>query len=128
SPIFATEVPLAEMTGAVSDTGKQLGNRHLPLRETLEAAADRDGVRAGPNGEAAGHDRGSARRALCLDVEVGQPHSFSCQLIDVWRRCATSDAPAIDAHLPITEVVHEDEDDVRFLAFGDRCGLTQCRN
>src|SRR6476646_8988213 len=38
--IFAAEVPFSKMSGAVPNAGKQLGNRHFPLRESLEATAD----------------------------------------------------------------------------------------
>jgi hypothetical protein len=49
---------------------------------------------------------------LRFDVEIGEPHPFSRERIDARCRCAACDAAAIDANLAVTQVVHQDEDDV----------------
>jgi hypothetical protein len=51
-------------------------DRHFPLRQTFESPADRDGVGARANRKAPGHDRRSARRALRLDIEIGEARTF----------------------------------------------------
>jgi hypothetical protein len=112
SPLFAAQVPLAAGRGRVAGAREQLGDRHFPLRQTFDTAADRDRVSARADREATGQDRRATRRALRLDVEVREPRAFRRELVDARRRRAAQDAAAVAAHLAVAEVVHQDEDDV----------------
>ena len=58
------------MAGGIAGAGKQLGDGHFPLGESVQSAANRDRVCAGANRKAPGHYRGATRSALRLDVEV----------------------------------------------------------
>jgi hypothetical protein len=55
----------------------------------------------------------AARRALRLDVEIGQPRSLRRELVDARCRRTARDAAAVHAHFAVAEIVHQDEDDVR---------------
>ena len=109
-------MPLAEVAGAVAGAGKQFGDGHFPLRESVKPAANRDRMRAGTHGKAPGQDGRAARGTLCLDVEVEQSRAFSRELVDAGRGRAPHHAAPVSAHLTITEIVHQDEDDVGLLA------------
>jgi hypothetical protein len=55
---------------------------------------------------------GTAGRALSLDIEIGQSRALGRQLVDTGSRCTACDTPAIATHLAVTEVVHQNENDV----------------
>jgi hypothetical protein len=52
---------------------------------------------------------------LRFDVEVRQPETFGSQPIEPGRRCSPDDSATVEAGLTPPEVVHEDQDDVRFV-------------
>ena len=82
-------------------------------------------------GVASGQDGRAARCALRLDVEVEQAHALGGQLVDPRRRRAPEHSATIDANFPVTEVVHEDEDNVGLLVRGlseSRLRRKQCCN
>src|SRR6185436_18132092 len=76
---------------------------------------------AGANREAAGQNRGPARRALGFDVEVGEACAFGGERVDARCRCASKRATAVTPRLAVAEVVHEHEKNV-----GLRCRLWLC--
>src|SRR5262247_1556385 len=108
-------MPLAEVAGAVAGAGQQFGDGHFPLRESVKPAADRNRVCAGTHGKAPGHDGRATWSTLCLDVKVEQSHALARELVDTGRWRAAEHAAPVNAHLAVTEVVHQDEDDVRLL-------------
>src|SRR5262249_39697797 len=111
----APQVPLAEVARAVAGAGKQFGDRHFPLRQTFEPTTDRHRMRTGTDGKTPGHEGRAARRTLRLDVEIKQSHAFGRELIDAGRRRAAEYATPVRANLTITEIVHQDEDEVGLL-------------
>lgn len=72
-------------------------------------------MRAAANRVASGHDGRTARRALGLDVEVGQPHTFGSELVNARCRRAPKNAATVRANFAVAKVVHQDEDDVGLL-------------
>ena len=113
--LVAAEMPLAEVAGAVTMAGEQLGNGDFPLRQSVKLAGERHGVRTAANGVASGQDGRAARRTLRLDVEVEQPRALGGELVNARRRRASKNAAAITADFAVAKVVHQDEDDVGFV-------------
>ena len=50
-----------------------------------------------------------------FDVEVEQTHSLAGERVDARSGCAAKDPAAIDAQLAVTQIVHEDNDNVGLL-------------
>src|SRR5262249_23950282 len=103
-------------------------------RQPVRTAAKRDFVCAGANGESARHERRPSGRALGLDIEVEKPHTFARQFVDTRRGRTAKDATAVNAQLPVAQVVHEHKDNTRllfrtWLLFRrlDRSDSTKCR-
>src|SRR5262249_29215266 len=69
----------------------------------------------GTNRKAPGHDGRAARSTLHLDVEVEQPRALSRELVDAGRWRAAEYTAPVRAHFAVTEIVHQDEDDVGLL-------------
>src|SRR6476660_744736 len=103
------------MRCAVTGAGEQLGDRYFPLRQSLDPSADRHRVGAGTNGKASSQSGRAARSALRFNVEVGQSRAFSRELIDARRSRAAEYAAPVTTHFAITQIVHQDEHNVRFL-------------
>src|SRR5262249_6312600 len=120
SSVDAPQVPLAEVAGAVAGAGKQFGDGHFPLRESVKPTAGRDRMCAGTDGKAPSHDSRPARGTLRLDVEVEQSRALARELVDAGSWRAAEHAAPVRAHLAVPEIVHQDEDDV-----GLRCLLTK---
>ena len=106
------EMPLAEHARGVSGIGQHLSHGDLPLDEAVNTSTERDRTIAGTDRVAAGHDRGPRRRALRLNIKVGQAQALRGESVDPGRRCSADDPPAVEAGLAPAEVVHEDQDDV----------------
>ncbi len=112
SPLFAAEVPFAEVGGGIADTEQHFGDRHLPLCQSLRCARQRYEMRARADRMTPGHQTRTAGSALRLDVEIRQPRALGCELVDARCRRTTNLAAAIAARFAITKVVHQDENDV----------------
>jgi hypothetical protein len=110
--VGAAKMPFAESRCGVADAGQKLCNGDLPLGQTFKSLADRDGVRAGADREAAGHDRRSTRRALRFDVEIGQPRAFGRQPVDTRSRRSPGDPATVNPEFAVAEIVHQDENDI----------------
>ena len=59
------------------------------------------------------HQSRSRRRALGFNVEIQQSRALACQLVNASCRSASQDSAAINAELPVTEVVDENKNDIR---------------
>jgi hypothetical protein len=95
-PFFdAAQMPFAPHASGVALRRQQLRDGDLPERQSVRDTANRDFIRAGANGEAACHKRGTGGCALGFDVEVEQPHTFAGEFVDARRRCATKDTSAV---------------------------------
>ncbi len=114
----SSEMPLAEHPRGVPRVREHLGHRDFPLHEAVDALADRNRGVAAADRVAPRHQRRARRRALHLDVEVGQPQPLGRQLIEPGRGGPADDATAVEAGLSPAEVVHEDEHDVGLLLGG----------
>ena len=110
---------VAEMPFAVGGSGiapgrQGFGDGDFPLRQAVQRRVDRHRAVAGAHRVATRHQRRAARRALRLDIEVGQTHALLRQCIDARRGRATGDAAAVDARLAIAQVVHQHQHDIRW--------------
>jgi hypothetical protein len=50
------------------------------------------------------------------DVEIEKPHALTGEFVNARSGCPTEDPATVDAQLPVTEVVGENENDVGFRA------------
>src|SRR5262249_54218163 len=120
--VVAAEVPLAVIAGRVARVGQGLADSYFPLRQAFFDASRRHRVRDGTNRPATGHQARPAGRALRLHVEVQETHAFPGQRIDTWRWRPPCDAATVSADLTVTEIVREDEHDVRPARLGEETG------
>src|SRR5262245_40233827 len=87
-----------------------LGQEPLVRRETVGAGGGNDHrlqaitMRIAPR-----HERGPRRRAQGLSIELLEPDSAFCQLVDARR----GDVRAVEADILPAEVIRQDVDDVR---------------
>ena len=110
-----SEMPLAEHGGRVALLFQHFGNRHLVRAETVlrtwpEVAPDSNTRR-----DATGQQRRSRRRAERPPrIEIGKPHSFFRQLIEMrgFEKVA-----ALTTQIHPAQIIDEDQNDIWFLTF-----------
>ena len=110
------EVPLADDAGGVAGRLKRFGEGDLGGRQATggNGAQDAELVvgHAGADRVATGHERGAAGRAdFGGGVELREAQAFGGHAIQVRR---LDGRVAVAAEIPVTEVVGQDDDDVRF--------------
>src|SRR5882672_10726011 len=103
---------LAELTGRVAHRLEQFCERWVFLLETFLSARDADLEQAGAIATLPGDERGAARRAGLLRVEVGEDRTLFGDAVDVWRAVAHH-AAVVGADVPVADVVAEDDEDIR---------------
>ena len=105
------EVPLARHPGRVALLLQHLGERGLPVRDAVPGLRAERPVDADAVGIAAGQERRPRGRADRLgDVEVGEPPPLAREPVEVRRG---EPGGTIAADVGISQVVGEDDDDVR---------------
>src|SRR6516165_32084 len=98
-------------TGEISFVTASLEHRSQgPLRlwQTTALALEGNGGHAAPVGEAPRDHCGASGRAAWLRIEGEEGHSFVRHTIQVGRRDAATRAAAIDAGVPVSEVIRHD--------------------
>ena len=113
APFGMAQMPLAVGRGRIALGRQCFGNGDFPLRQTIHRRVERHRAVAGTHGIAPGQQRRPAGRALCLDVEIGEPHAFLRQRIEARRGRTAGDAAAVDAELAVAQVVHQHQHDIR---------------
>ncbi len=116
----APKVPLAEHARGVPGIGEHLGHGHFPLHEAVHPFTQRYRAVAAADGVTARHQCRPGRRALHFHVEVRKSKTLRRQRIQLRRLGASNNPPAIKAGLAPAKVVHEHEDDVRFVLCASR--------
>jgi hypothetical protein len=109
----AAQVPLAPHPRRVPGIGQRLGDRHLPARQPVRATRDRHRLRPRANGMASGHEGRSARRALCLDVEVQKLLALGGEAVDPRCGRAAQHPATVATHFAPAQVVPVEEHYVR---------------
>jgi hypothetical protein len=117
------EVPFPEHRRAIAGVAQHLRERDLPGVQPARRAGGDCFPDAGADGQTSGHQRGAARRALVLAVEVRQPHALRGELVDARGR-RVQDAPVVARRHSVPDVVGEHEQDV---GFGRGVGLRRER-
>ena len=112
---IAAEVPLPPHPRGVPGVRQRLRARHFPAREAVRSAGDRNRLGAATDRMTPGQQRRTARRALRLDVEVQEPQTLGGEPVDPRGRRTAEDPAAIATDLTPSEVVPEEDDDVRLL-------------
>src|SRR5262249_34663121 len=110
----AAEMPLTKMGGSVARRRKYFGDGQLPLSKTIRSTWQGDGIRSRTDRKPSCHDGRAARGALRFNIEVGEARAFGRELVDArcWR--AAQDSSPVHTELAITQIVHQDENDVWF--------------
>ena len=109
--LVLSHVPLPDGLGHVARLGEELGQRHLAAEPPGHAVHRRD-EQAVAHGQAAGHDGRPRRRAGRLAVARREQQPLPGEPVDVRRRCADRDAPAVATEVPPADVVHQDDQDI----------------
>ena len=123
--VLVAEVVLAELAGGVAHSLERGGNGHGLRRHAGGRAGLADRGHAGADRQFAGDEVGATRRAARLGVVVGEHHALGGDLVEV-RRASGHHAAVVGADIPHADVVAHDDDDVRPLAGGRRCGCCAC--
>ena len=105
------EMPLPHHAGAVAAAPQNFSQRRLGGGDAVAGVGPQRACDADPVGITAGEERRPRRRADRLgDVEVGEPHPFAGEPIEVRRGGGLS---AVAGWITVAEVVGKDDDDVR---------------
>jgi hypothetical protein len=111
--LHIAKMPFSEMSCGIAFFREHLGDGLFPLHKPVGPPGDRHAVRTGANRVPPSHHTRPARRALRLNIEIEQLRAFAGEPVDVRRRCAPQEAAAVTNHFAVSEVVHQDEQDVR---------------
>ncbi len=104
-------VPLAHADGAVAGLREKLRDRDLAL-EPPAFAGHRRAQQAVPHGQAAGHDRGTSRRAARLGIGGRELEAFAGQPIHVRRRRTHRHAAPVHPEVAPADVVHDEHEHI----------------
>src|SRR5215471_18708307 len=116
--VAVADVVLAELAGRIALRLEQLGQRRVLVRQPFLCSREADLEQTGSEAALSGNERGAARGAGLLRVEIGKDRAFSGNAVNVGRAIAHH-APIVGADVPVADVVAEDYEDVR-LASGWR--------
>ena len=113
--VFGADVPLAVDRRGIAGFRQDRCDGALPGDDAAAVAAERDGVVAGPDREASGHQRRTGRRALRLDDIMGELGAFLGEGVHAHGIGAAQLAAAVAAQFSHAEVVDVEEQNVWFL-------------
>ena len=117
---MVAEMPLPHHAGAVAAAPQNFGQRRLGGGDAVASIGPQRACNTDPVGITAGEERRPRRRADGLgDMEVGEPHPFAGEPIEVRRGGGLS---AVAGWITPAEVVGEDDDDIRRTARRRRSG------
>ena len=112
--VTVAEVILAKLSRSVAKRLQCLRNRDVPCLQTLRRARDSYlGQPCAPGGLPRNKRRAS-RSAAILRIVIGEQHPFLRNAIDV-RRVKTHHPQAVSADVRLTNIITEDDKDVRLL-------------
>ena len=107
------EMPLAREEGPVASLLQHRRQRPFRRREAARLTLERHRGHAAPVRDAAGLHGGAPRRPAGLGVEGEEGHALIGQTVKRRRGHAASRAAAIGPRVPVSEVIGDDQDDVR---------------
>ena len=105
-------MPFAGEIGVVVGLLQHRAERPFRMRKSATLALEGDGGHAAAVGDAPGLDRGTARRAARLAVEIGEDHAFLREPVEVRGLHAPRLAAEIGAKIAPAGVVGDDQQDV----------------
>src|SRR5262249_25790060 len=108
---------LAELAGGVAERLEQVGEGRVLVGQPFFRRRQADLEHAGAEAALPGDERGAARRARLLRVEIGEERALPGDAVDVGR-AITHHAAAVGADVPVADVVAEDDEDVRLASSG----------
>ena len=109
--VAVAQMVLAELAGRIALRLQQLGDRGILLAQAQRRAGQADLGEAGAQARLAGDERGAARRAALLGIDVGEHHPFAGDAVDIGRLVAHQ-AARVSADVGLADVVTPDDDDV----------------
>ena len=116
---LTAEMPLSEYRRGVAEPWN-ISPMVKPAPRACFGAWNEDQRKAVADGILPGHQRRARGCAGRLDEELRQPQSFLGEFVDARRRRAAKFPAAVRPEVTVTDVVGEDEDDVRCFCLRER--------
>src|SRR6516225_4414956 len=109
--VAITKMVLAELCGGVAFSLEHFGKGRIAFLDPARRAGNSDSRHSGPDRQLPHDECRASRSAAGLTVVIGEKDALLCYPIDVWR--SSHHAIAIGADIPHSDVVAEDDQDVR---------------